>query len=430
MPAIVPRVPRGKTALIAAVAAVLIISIVGLNIYRTRQQVPVEVTVATAQVETMGATILASGSIELVEKQEVYAPGDRLVREVPVRVGDQVQKGQIIAVLEADSESLSLLDAQARLAEQEVIYQKYFNPTAADLKIAEAEYKQADLRYQNSLKNVENHEKLYAAGAVSLQDLDTARSQLAADEANYLKAEKEWNQIKNGLQGAERRSQEAAYHRAQEAVKLAEQNLAQFVVPARIDGQVLAVDISPGDVTNPGQHLVTIGDPHQLEVRVGIGEYDAARVKKGQEVLIEAAAFPEKQFKGQVVEVSQKAFVNKNTQSQQVEIPVRIAVDSAQEGLLPGFTVDVKITIVPEKDRLVVPYEAVVEKDGKSYVYIVVKEQAKRVPVEIGLEGDLNIEITSGLNKGDTVILNPPEDLQDGQAVKYIKEQVQEGNQP
>lgn len=277
---------------------------------------------------------------------------------------------------------------------------------------------------------MERLEKLHAAGAVSLQELDSARSQLAADEAAYLKAEKEWNQIRNGLQGAERRSQETAYHRAQEAVKLAEQNLAQFVVPARIDGQVMAVEVSPGDVTTAGQHLVTIGDPRRLEVRVGIGEYDAARVKKGQEVLIEAAAFPEKQFKGQVVEVSQRAFVNRNTQSQQVEIPVRIAVDSEQEGLLPGFTVDVKIITVPEKERLVVPYEAVVEKDGKKYVYIVDKQQAKQVPVEIGLEGDLSIEITRGLKKGDTVILNPPEDLKDGQAVKPVSQPVQEGSQP
>lgn len=429
MPAIAPRLPGGKKTVIILVAVILIISIVGLNIYRSRQQVPLEVVTATAEIEKMGATILASGSIELLEKQEVYAPSDRLVREVPVRVGDQVQKGQIIAILEADSESLSLLDAQARLAEQEAIYQKYFSPAPVDMEIAEAEYKQAELTYQNSLRNAENNEKLYAAGAVSLQELNTAHSQLAADEALYLKAKKEWNQIRNGLEGAERRSQEAAYHRAQEAVKLAEQNLAQFVVPARIDGQVMAVQISAGDVTSPGQHLITIGDPHQLEVKVGIGEYDAARVTKGQEVQIEAAAFPERQFQGQVVEVSQKAFINKNTQSQQVEIPVRIAVDSEQKGLLPGFTVDVKIITVPEKDRLVVPYEAVAEKDDQSYVYIVDKNQAKKIPVQIGLEGDLSIEIISGLEKGATVILNPPEDLEDGQAVKPIIEEAQEGSQ-
>mgnify|MGYP001198383663 FL=1 len=426
MPAIVPRVSMGRKTLIIVIAAVLIVSIVGLNLYRFRQQVPVEVSTATAQIEKMGATILTSGNIELVEKQEVYAPSDRLVREVPVQVGDQVKAGQILVVLEADSESLSLLEAQARLAEQEVTYQKYFNPAPEDLKIAEAEYKQAQLKYESSLRNADSYEKLYAAGAVSLQELETARTQLAADEAAYLKAEREWNKIRNGLQGAERRSQEVAYHRAREAVKLAEQNLTQFVVPARIDGQVMAVEVSPGDVTKAGQHLVTIGDPRRLEVKVGIGEYDAARVKKGQEVLIEASAFPEKQFKGQVVEVSQRAFVNKNTQSQQVEIPVRIAVDSEQEGLLPGFTVKVKIITVPEKERLVVPYEAVVDKDGQKYVYVVSQGKAKQAAVEIGLEGDLNIEITKGIKEGDVVILNPPDDLKDGQAVKPVEGPAQE----
>jgi HlyD family secretion protein len=189
----------------------------------------------------------------------------------------------------------------------------------------------------------------------------------------------------------------------------------------------MAVDISPGDVTMAGQHLVTIGDPHRLEVRVGIGEYDAARVKKGQEVLLEASAFPDRQFKGQVVEVSHKAFVNKGTQSQQVEIPIRIAVDSEQEGLLPGFTVNVKIIVVPEKERLSVPYEAVVDRDGQKFVYIVEQKQARQIPVEVGLEGDLSLEITKGLEEGATVILNPPDNLEDGQAVKFTVEQTQEG---
>lgn len=425
-----PHVPGGRKTLAVLALVVLITAVAGLNIYRSRQQMPVEVVTASAQIEKMGTAILASGSIELVEKQEVYAPNNRLVREVPVQVGEQVKPGQIIAVLEADSEALSLLEAQARLAEQEATYQKYFHPSTIDTMIVQAEFNRAELAYQSSVKNAEASEKLYQAGAISLKDLEAARGQLAADEAVYLKAKKEWDLNQNGPDGAERRSLEAAFHRAQEAVKLARENLAQFEVPARIDGQVMAVQISAGDVTSAGQHLVTIGDPKRLEVKVGIGEYDAARIKKGQQVQIEAAAFPEKQFKGKVAEVSQKAFINQKSQSQQVEIPIRIAVDTEQTGLLPGFTVDVKIITVPEKDRLVIPYEAMVEKDGHSYVFIAQEKQAKRIPIKTGLKGDLKIEVISGLKKGDTVILNPPEDLKDGQAVKETIEPIKEGIKP
>lgn len=427
MPALLARVPGGKKTLIALVIIFIIVAVAGLNVYRSRQQVPVSVATAPAEMQMMGTSILASGSIELVEKQEVYAPDNRLVRQVPVQVGDQVAAGQILVAMEADTEALSLVEAQARLAQEEATYQKYFQPTPIDREIARAEFQRAELTYQASVKKLEGAEKLYRAGAISAQELETGKSQCAADEAAYLKAKKEWDIIQHGPQGAERRSQDSALHRAQEAVKLAEENLAQFVVPARIDGQVMAVQVAEGDVPTPSQHLITIGDPDRLEVQVGIGEYDAARAKKGQSVLIEAAAFPQRQFKGQVVEVSQKAFINKNSQSSQVEIPLRIVVDEQQSGLLPGFTVDVKIITVPEKNRLVVPYEAVVEREGHSYVYVVKDGQARRVKIKTGLQGDLKIEVKGGLKKGDTVILNPPEDLKDGQAVKPETQPVKEG---
>ena len=96
MPAIAPRVPGGKKTVIILVAVILIISIVGLNIYRNRQQVPLEVVTATAEIEKMGATILASGSIELLEKQEVYAPSDRLVREVQYGLGIRFKRGRLL----------------------------------------------------------------------------------------------------------------------------------------------------------------------------------------------------------------------------------------------------------------------------------------------------------------------------------------------
>lgn len=430
MPAIAARVPGGKKALIALAFLLTITAIAGLNVYRSRQQIPVSVVTAAVEIENMGTAIMASGSIELVEKQEVYAPDNRLVREVPVRIGDEVKKGDIIVSLEADSEALSLLDAEARLAEEEAAYEKYFHPSAIDTQITRAEYNRAELAYQSSLKNAAASEKLYESGAISLKDLDTAKTQLASDEITYLQARKAWDINQNGPAGAERRSYETAHYRAQEAVKLAEENLDQFVVPARIDGKVMAVQVSAGDVPSAGQHLVTIGDPKRLEVKVGIGEYDAARVKKGQAVIIEAAAFPDQQFKGKVIEVSQRAFTNQGSQSQQIEIPIRIAVDSEQIGLLPGFTVDVKIITVPEKKRLVVPYEAIIEKNGRSYVYIVENGQTRRVQIKTGLKGDLSVEVTDGLKKDDVVILNPAEDLKDGQAIKITANPAEEGKQP
>lgn len=418
MPALIEKIPGGAKTLGAVLLIILIASALGLNLYRNQNEIALEVETAQAELQEMGAMVYANGTIELVEKQEIYAPSDRLVRQVNVKVGDKVSPGQIVAELEADSEALSLVDAQARLAQEEVSYQQSFAPTEAEKSIIQASYNSAWQAYQNSKNNLDRIQDLYNVGAVSLQELEQAQSLLAADQLVYLRSKKEFDTMESGPQGAEAKSLEVNLYRAQEALRLAEENLAQFIVPARLAGEVMAVEIAAGDVTTPGQHMITIGNPQQLEVHLGIGEYDAARVKKGQEVIIEAAAFPDQEFRGQVLEVSQKARINQSSQSQQVEIPVKIAVDTATPGLLPGFTADVKIITSPVENRLVVPYEALQEKDGHSWAFTIIDGKAVKKTVETGLAGDLYIEILSGLEKDELIVLNPPDTLEEGRALK------------
>jgi HlyD family secretion protein len=124
------------------------------------------------------------------------------------------------------------------------------------------------------------------------------------------------------------------------------------------------------------------------------------------------------------LEVSQKAVLKQKGQSQQVEIPVRIAVDSASPGLLPGFTVDIKITIIQAEKRLVLPYEAVVEKDNNTYVFLIKDGKAQKQDIKLGLKGDLYVEVI-GLNKDDVVILSPPDNMVEGKNVKAAKKVIE-----
>lgn len=420
MSIIIEKIPGGTKSLAALVIILIIAVVMGINIHRNQAPIAMEVITAEVKLEEMGSAVYASGSIELVEKQEIYAPADRLVRQVHVKVGDKVTPGQIVAELAADSEALSLLDAQARLAQEEVTYQQAFAPTEMERNIIRASHTSAQQAMQNSENNLNRTQQLYDAGAVSLKELEAAQSLLAADELAYLRAKKELDSMESGPQGAERKSLEANLYRAQEALQLAEENLAQFIVPARIAGEVMSVEIAAGDVTTPGAHMITIGNPEKLEVHLGIGEYDAARVKKDQEVIIEAAAFPDQKFRGKVLEVSQKAKINTGSQSRQVEIPLKIAVDTSTPGLLPGFTADVQITTQKKENRLVIPYEALMEKDEETYVFAVKDGKATKINVTTGLQGDLYVEIASGLEKGDLVILEPAETLTEGQAVKPV----------
>ncbi|HBK53857.1 MAG TPA: efflux transporter periplasmic adaptor subunit, partial [Syntrophomonas wolfei] len=156
----------------------------------------------------------------------------------------------------------------------------------------------------------------------------------------------------------------------------------------------------------------------RLQVKVGVSEADAARVKPGQKVLIEAAALPEKIFAGKVSEVAGLARTKEVNNTRQVEVAVGVSVEDKSGRLKPGYSVDLEIISVTAKKRLVIPYEALQENRGKKQVWIYDDGKARLQTVTIGVEGELQLEVTKGLKPGDLLILDPPKQLKNGDKVR------------
>jgi HlyD family secretion protein len=412
------KVPGGKKTLIAAGIVILISALIIVNVNKNRNSAGLPVQVTHAKKQMLGENVLASGKVQLMQKQEIYASSPRMINAVPVKVGDKVQKGQIVLEMECENEKLQLDEALARLAEQQAAYDRAFYPSQQDLAVARADYQSAELSYLGSKKNLERTESLYKAGAKSQQDLEQARKQLASDEALYLKAKRDYELVVNGPQGAERESVQAQLRNAQSAVDIARENLNHYIVPAQFDGVVMYAASNPGERAESGQCLMVIGVPDNLEVQVGIGESDAARVRVGQKVEIESAALPEEKFKGRVTEVALSAVVSKSSQSEQIEVPVRIGIDNPKSGLLPGFTVDINVTTIEPKERLTLSYDAIVEEDDNTFVWKVKDGKAHKVKIKTGIMGDLYAEVLNGITSKDDIIIDPPDTLKEGKAVK------------
>jgi HlyD family secretion protein len=418
MQKLIAKLPGGKKTLVAVGIIIIILGLIVFNILKNRNEAGTPVQVTHARQQKMGETVLASGKVQLMEKQEIYASSPRMVKNVPVKVGDQVKKGQIVLEMECDNEILALDQALATQAEQQAAYDKALAPSKQDVAVARSEYNSAELTYLDSKKNLERTDQLYKAGAVSLQELEKSRKQLASDEALYLKAQRDYELLKNGPQSSERHSLEAKSHSAQTAVSIAQENLKHYVVPAQFDGVVMSIDCSAGELAGSDKCLIVIGNPDNLEVEVGISEADATRIQAGQKVEIESTALPDKKFQGTVEQVAMAAVITKSGDSQQIEVPVKIGIDSKDTGLLPGFTVDMKITTVKAQKRLTLAYEAIVEQDKGSSVWKIENGKAKRVKIKTGIMGDLYAEIVQGINARDDIILNPPGSLKEGQAVR------------
>ncbi|MFA7468822.1 MAG: hypothetical protein WCY82_11255, partial [Desulfotomaculaceae bacterium] len=88
--------------------------------------------------------------------------------------------------------------------------------------------------------------------------------------------------------------------------------------------------------------------------------------------------------------------------------------------LKPGYTVDLEIVSIAVKSRLVIPYEALVENDGEKKVWVCENSQAHLRTVATGVEGELYLEVTGGLDKDELIIVDPPNGLKEGQQVRHV----------
>ncbi len=408
-----------KTPIFKIVLIIIVIAlIVGLNLWRNHTYNGQLVNTTKVEEKSMGEKVYASGSIELQEKQEVVARDTRILKQLYVKTGGQVKAGQLLAAFDCVTEERTLADARASLASEEANYKGLITPTREDLAIGKAEFEESQTAYDNKKKDCQRKESLYTAGAVGTQEMETARQELMVQESAFLKAQKNYDILCNGPREAERKAAEANLSKAQTAVQAAEEEISHYIIKADIDGVVLNLENRPGDMIKAGDKFIIIGQAERLQVKVGVSEADAARVKPGQKVVIEAAALPEKKFSGKVTEVAGLARVKESNNTRQVEVPIKVSVEDKSGRLKPGYSVDLEIITVAAKKRLVIPYEALHESKGKRQVWVFDDGKARLQTVTTGVEGELSLEVTKGLKKGDLLIVNPPADLKNGQKVR------------
>ncbi|MDP2389669.1 MAG: hypothetical protein Q8N52_05015, partial [Acidobacteriota bacterium] len=125
-------------------------------------------------------------------------------------------------------------------------------------------------------------------------------------------------------------------------------------------------------------------------------------------------------FSGRVVEIGASALPQVGTQAAAREFRVKVRLDGPASSLRPGLTCDTEILAAERKNALVVPLQAVVEKDGKTGVFVVRDGGVVFTPVKTGIIGGLSIEL-DGVAEGTTIVSGPFQTLRalnDGDRVR------------
>jgi HlyD family secretion protein len=203
-------------------------------------------------------------------------------------------------------------------------------------------------------------------------------------------------------------------------------DLADMVVRAPFDGVAISKDAQPGEMISPVSAgggftrtgICTIVDMSSLEIEVDVSESYINRVRPGQPVEAVLDAYPDWRIPAHVITMVPSADRQKAT------VRVRIGFEKLDPKILPDMGVKVAFFETPDtpeaasRPTLLVPKTALRTADGQSIVFVVREDRVERRAVKVGTsEGD-QIEIVSGLNAGERVVVEGPDTLVDGTRVK------------
>jgi len=327
---------------------------------------------ATVERRDFAATVLAIGAVKPQVGAEVKV-GARLsgkLRRLHANIGDRVEEGQLLAELEKD-------DLEAAVVQRQ-----------AEVSVAEAQIAEAKARLKHAEQEHQRQSALVAQQITSRSELDAAARDLEVGKATL------------GL--AQRRLEAARATLCEAEVK---RSYATLTAP--ITGVIGSVSTQEGETVAAGFNaptFVTIIDLERLQVDAFVDEVDIGKVQPGQEALFTVDAFPDQEFAGEVTAIYPKAVIQDNVVNYDVVVDIRTPYD----GLLrPDMTASVMILLETRRGVLAVPEQAVKRERGKTVIYVSADRVEAR-PVKVGWKDGSWVEIISGIEEGQTVLLEAP----------------------
>ena len=320
-----------------------------------------------------------------------------------VKVGDQVAKGQLVAVIDRRELRAQEAEASARLASAraELARVRGVYPLAIDQAEAELDEAQAQAAYLKG--NAERLAALYADKYVSRDEAENARQQAEAQAqlvaARSANLDRQWHES-----AEEQNKAEMAVRQNEATLESLRVRVSYTEIKSPIDGVVSQVTAQEGETIVAGlqvANLITVLDPQRLEMWVYVDETDVGQVQPGQKVEFKVDAYPGRIFEGEVQTIYPQPEIRDNI----VYYQALVGISPEQATLLrPEMTTQVQIIVAEKTDVLLIPNNALKWVDGQQTVFVQAPDGAvRRITPKLGLAGVTHSEVAQGLAEGEKV---------------------------
>jgi HlyD family secretion protein len=386
--------------------------IVAGSLLRERGDKGVEVDVEDVVQRDITRWVKASGEIDPRVKVNISTHVVGRIEHLYVEEGDWIEKGQPFLQLEQEAFIAARDDWQARL-----------ETATTDVRQAKVDLADAELKLKRK-------QRLADEGIASQEDLEAAELTRTAAELHLEQAQQAVVQTRANLDKAL-------------------DDLSKTTIYAPLSGRVIELNAEQGEVVvsgtmnNPASVIGTIADLSEILAEVDVDETEIVYVKEGQDTDLAVDAVPDTTYTGRVVEVGSSGY-SLNSQQDVTFFKVKVLLDNPDEQLRPGMSVRAEIDTAVHKDVPVAPIQAVVQRppiranveteapqtgeadedEEVSVVFVVEDGKAEQRQVVTGISDTTHVEITSGVEAGERVVVGPYRtlrDLDNGDAVVMKK---------
>jgi HlyD family secretion protein len=316
---------------------------------------------------------VAVGQIQPRQKFQVKSKISGIVRRALVQIGDTVKAGDPLFEIGPDPTPLEVTEVDRQV-----------DSANASFRRAESEYRRA--------------QELARTGVLPKSDLDQKKEAYELARVALTKAEQNRDLTRKGrltLTGTE------------------------SIIRAPAAGTILTRAVNPGDPIvpltsyQPGTEMATVADMRDLIFKGTVDEIDVGKLSVGMTTRIKVGALPTDVVTGRVSRIAPQAQQKEGATLFDVEVELD---PSAKITLRAGYSANADVIVREKKDVLVIPERLVTFEDGGKKATVEIagadpKKPGKKVEIKTGISDGLNVEVMSGLKKGDRVVERPPKEI-------------------
>lgn len=357
--------------------------------------VPVEVKKAVQ--EEFAVQMSLSGRLEAIQQVEVPSKATGRVQQLLVKVGDQVKSGQPLVVLDGEELRIQMQKAQASMMSAKARYTEATEGTEAEV-LAQTANSLADLQNKaNAAKvDLDRAQKLFNEGAISTAEVEKARLALASAQTNLENQKQKAQKEKKGPTQASLDSAAATLKQSEADYALSQLNVSNLTIKSPIDGVIGSLTATVGENVSNNAVMAQVINISTMKVTAKASEGQVGQFEPGQSVSVRIPS-ANMTVNGKISSVSPMADTSKS-------YPIEIEVANTDLRVKAGMVASVEIKGNPHK-AIIVPREAVITKAQSSYVFVVDGDKAKQVTVTTGESDGTKIEILTGLQGGESVVV-------------------------